>query len=140
MLKVRVTFVDNEEGREELKNIEKNLNKDYEIINKSKIYKSRGETQYSNVYFDIEQGCSDLTVNTYFNYFDNINKYASYLLIGSKITFLNSNTFDNIWGSKYVGMNYGPNALRLFDVKCSNNILDNTNNNYATIVHELSHT
>lgn len=55
MLKVRVTFVDNEEGREELKNIEKNLNKDYEIISKSKIYKSREETQYSNVYFDIEE-------------------------------------------------------------------------------------
>lgn len=55
MLKVRVTFVDNEEGREELKNIEKNLNKDYEIISKSKIYKGRGETQYSNIYFDIEE-------------------------------------------------------------------------------------
>lgn len=105
-----------------------------QVINVSKSLKKY------NVYFDIERGCSDLTVNTYFNYFDNINKYASYLLIGSKITFLNSNTFDNIWGSKYVGMNYGPNALRLFDVKCSNNILDNTNNYYATIVHELSHT
>lgn len=55
MLKVRVTFVDNPEGREELKNIEKNLNKDYEIISKSKVYKGRGETQYSNIYFDIEE-------------------------------------------------------------------------------------
>lgn len=55
MLKVRVTFVDTEEGREELKNIEKNLNKDYEILNKSKIYKGRGESKYSNVYFDIEE-------------------------------------------------------------------------------------
>lgn len=55
MLKVRVTFVDNDEGREELMNIEKTLNKDYEIISKSKIYKGRGESKYSNIYFDIEK-------------------------------------------------------------------------------------
>ena len=55
MLKIRVTFVDKEEGRDELKNIEKNLNKDYEIISKSKIYPGRGESKYSNIYFDIEE-------------------------------------------------------------------------------------
>ena len=36
-----------------------------------------------------------------------------------------------------MGMNYGPNGLRLFDIKCPNQI---DSNYYATMVHELAHT
>lgn len=86
---------------------------------------------------EIEDGCNSNVYNGYLNYIDKINQKAKYLLIGSKITFLNQNTFDKLWTNSYVGMNYGPNSLRLFDVKCPSEL---NINYYPTIVHELAHT
>lgn len=54
MLKVRVTFVDNEKGREELNAALSKLEKDFNIISQSNIYRGRGKSQYSNVYVDLE--------------------------------------------------------------------------------------
>lgn len=86
---------------------------------------------------DIETGCTEDIYNTYLNYFKKINLLAPYLSVGSKITFLNDDSFDSVWGINYVGMNYGPNKLRLIDVRCSNYVI---NNYYATIIHEMAHT
>ena len=56
-MKLRITFVDNNKGRNELEEfIEFLKEKDiYEFINKSKIYKGRGESKYSNIYIDLEK-------------------------------------------------------------------------------------
>lgn len=56
MLKVRVTFVDNEKGNEQLEDFLEMLieNKKFETISESKIYKGRGSSQYSNIYVDID--------------------------------------------------------------------------------------
>ena len=86
---------------------------------------------------EVENGCNSNVYNGYLDYIDKIYNNAKYLLIGSKITFLSASTFDRLWGSNYMGMNYGPNSLRLFDIKCPN-ILDK--HYYYTIVHELAHT
>lgn len=102
-----------------------------EKINVSKVIKKYDFT------IEVENGCSSDVYNGYMQYIDKIHNNAKYLLIGSKITILSSKTFDRMWGSNYVGMNYGPNYLRLFDVKCPQ-FLDK--NYYPTIVHELAHT
>ena len=85
--------------------------------------------------FDVEEGCPVSIYDEYLNYFKTIEDRASYLVIGTKVTFLTDKTFDEIWGSQYVGMNYGPTDLRMMDVRCSTG-----NNYYATIVHEMGHT
>lgn len=56
MLKVRVTFVDNEKGNEQLQDFLElfSENKRFEVIQESKIYKGRGTSQYSNIYVDID--------------------------------------------------------------------------------------
>lgn len=56
MLKVRVTFVDNEKGNEELQDFLELLseNKRFEVIQESKVYKGRGNSQYSNIYVDVD--------------------------------------------------------------------------------------
>ena len=54
MLKVRITFVDNLEGRKELDNAKEKLAKSFNILNESRIYAGRGNSQYSNIYLDIE--------------------------------------------------------------------------------------
>lgn len=54
MLKVRITFVDDEKGREELNIALSKLEKDFNIISQSNIYRGRGKSQYSNVYLDVE--------------------------------------------------------------------------------------
>lgn len=56
MLKIRATFVDNERGKKELKDFLELLkkNKTFDVINESKVYKGRGNSQYSNIYLDIE--------------------------------------------------------------------------------------
>lgn len=102
-----------------------------EVINVSKTVNKYG------FIIEIEKGCNSNVYEGYLNYIDKINSMAKYLLIGSKITFLSSNTFDKLWTSKYVGMNYGPNSLRLFDVKCPNSL---SSEYYPTFVHELAHT
>lgn len=55
MLKVRITFVDNEKGREELDRAVKNLDKNFNILSQSDVYKGRGKSQYSNIYIDLEE-------------------------------------------------------------------------------------
>ena len=56
MLKIRVTFVD--EDSKSINDIEKDLSvleKDFQILNQSKVYKGRGTSKYSNIYIDIDR-------------------------------------------------------------------------------------
>ncbi len=92
--------------------------------------------QQGSMTFDVEEGCPSYIYNNYLDYFKTIEDRAKYLVIGTKVTFLTDKTFDEIWGSQYVGMNYGPTDLRMMDVRCSSG----GNNYYATIVHEMGHT
>ena len=54
MLKIRITFVDNESGRKELAGAVKKLEKDFNVISESEIYRGRGKSQYSSIYLDVE--------------------------------------------------------------------------------------
>ena len=109
----------------------------YSTLTRGKTIRVSDTLMVDNTIFDIEEGCSSNVYNSFINYFKKINEKAPYLMIGSKVSFLTDDSFDKIWGENYVGMNYGPKGLKLFDVRCSSNIL---NNYYATIVHELAHT
>jgi hypothetical protein len=53
MLKLRITFVDDKNGNKELSEAKEIINKNFEIINISKIYKGRNNSKYSNVYIDV---------------------------------------------------------------------------------------
>ena len=53
MLKIRMTFVDDEEGNKELKNAIDKLSKEFDIVNQSDVYKGRGKSKYSNIYIDV---------------------------------------------------------------------------------------
>lgn len=55
MLKIRVTFVDDEKGNKELKDFIGMIEKKQTVLNQSQIYKGRGKSIYSNVYLDIEE-------------------------------------------------------------------------------------
>lgn len=55
MIKLRLTFVDNEKGIKELESVLKELKKSFDIISESKVYKGRGNSQYSNIYLDINK-------------------------------------------------------------------------------------
>lgn len=55
MLKVRVTFVDDKDGQEELDEAKQIFKDNYRILNESRIYKGRNKSKYSNVYLDIEK-------------------------------------------------------------------------------------
>ena len=90
----------------------------------------------NNSIIEIEKGCPENVYNEYLKYLNEINNKASYLMIGSKISFLNDTTFNEIWGSNFVGMNYGPKNLKSLDVRCSNSVY---NDYYGTIVHEMTH-
>ena len=52
MLKVRITY--NREDEKELKKAIEKLEKDFDILNKSKIDRGRGENKYNNIYLDVE--------------------------------------------------------------------------------------
>lgn len=54
MLKIRITFIDNKKGNEELKEAITSIKKDFDVINKSRIYKGRNNSQYSSIYIDVE--------------------------------------------------------------------------------------
>lgn len=109
----------------------------YSTLSRGRVINTNVTLQRHGITIEIENGCKEKVYNKYLSYLDSINKNANYLLIGSKITFLNDSTFNQIWGKEYLGMNYGPNDLRLFDVRCS----DSSNSDYyATMVHELAHT
>jgi hypothetical protein len=53
MLKLRITFVDDKNGNKELAEAKEIINKNFEIINISKVYKGRNNSKYSNVYIDV---------------------------------------------------------------------------------------
>lgn len=55
MIKARLTFVDDKDGQEELKEIIKNIKNNHRILSQSSIYKGRNNSQYSNIYLDIEK-------------------------------------------------------------------------------------
>ena len=107
-----------------------NISARHEIINVKKFIIVNGST------IEIEKNCPDTIANKYLNYLNDIKDNAPYLLFGNKITFLGDTAFNNIWGEKYVGMNFGPRKLRAFDIRCSNTVL---NDYYGTMVHELGH-
>lgn len=54
MIKVRLTYVDNEQGHIELEQIKKLLGDNATVISTSREYKGRGNSMYSNVYLDVE--------------------------------------------------------------------------------------
>lgn len=57
MLKIRVTFVDDEEGQKELEELKKvlaDVENKYNILSESRVYKGRNNSMYSNIYLDIE--------------------------------------------------------------------------------------
>lgn len=54
MLKVRITFVDDERGNQELQQALDKIEKDFDVISTSEVYKGRGKSKYSNVYLDLE--------------------------------------------------------------------------------------
>lgn len=90
-----------------------------------------------NIFVEIEKGCPSEVSNGYLEFINQIHNKAKYLLIGSKLTFMSETTFNEVWGKNYLGMNYGPNLLRLVDIKCPTTF---NRNYYETLVHELAHT
>ena len=54
MMKIRLTFVDTEEGNRELCNALNKISDIFTVIQTSKVYKGRGNSKYSNVYLEIE--------------------------------------------------------------------------------------
>lgn len=55
MIKIRATFIDTNEGNKELKKVIKNIEENFYILNKSKVYKGRNGSRYNNVYIDIQE-------------------------------------------------------------------------------------
>ena len=91
---------------------------------------------FLNSVIEIENGCTSDVYNEYLNYLNDISVNAPFLLLGNKISFISDNSFDKIWGSNYVGMNYGPRNLRAVDIRCGTKLI---NDYYGTMVHEMSH-
>jgi hypothetical protein len=108
----------------------------YGISNHLRKLDIKRTVDFNNSVIEIEDGCDDNTSNTYISYLNEIKNTMPFLLIGSKISFIGDDSFNEIWGKKYVGMNYGPKNMRSLDVRCSTTIL---NDYYGTMVHELSH-
>lgn len=54
MIKMRLTFVDTEEGNIELNNSLNKIKDIFTVIQTSKIYKGRGNSKYSNIYLDVD--------------------------------------------------------------------------------------
>ncbi|MDM0699549.1 hypothetical protein VBG99_15570 [Clostridium perfringens] len=54
MIKMRLTFVDDANGRKECDEVLKGIVKMYKVVNVSKSYKGRGNSKYSNLYIDLE--------------------------------------------------------------------------------------
>ena len=123
-------------------------NEEYEISKDSTLYPIYGTVSRSrslqidrvNVLpygiIEKEDMCSEENYQTLLGYVNEISMKAPYLVNGGKISFVGDKTFDEVWGNKFVGMNFGPRRFRALDVRCSNYLF---NNNYATMVHELGH-
>ncbi|MCX0413105.1 hypothetical protein [Clostridium perfringens] len=54
MIKMRLTFVNDKDGRKECDEVLKGIVKMYKVVNVSKYYKGRGSSKYSNLYIDLE--------------------------------------------------------------------------------------
>ena len=108
----------------------------YGTISRSRSIKVDKTITLGKTIIEVEKGCREEDVNTLLSYIEEIEDIAPFLLVGGKISFLTDKTFDEIWGTNFVGMNFGPRSLRSLDVRCSNRAY---NNYYATIVHELTH-
>lgn len=54
MVKMRLTFVDDVEGITALGKFVAELETMFVIVSKSRIYKGRGGSKYSNIYFDMD--------------------------------------------------------------------------------------
>lgn len=54
MIKIRLTFSNNEKGVIEYAKALDNIKENFKVLNISKIYKGRGESKFSNVYIDVE--------------------------------------------------------------------------------------
>lgn len=54
MIKIRITFIDDEPGNKEVEEFIAKLD-EKNIISKSKVYKGRGGSNYSNIYLDHEK-------------------------------------------------------------------------------------
>lgn len=54
MLKLRVYFVDDKKGNLELEEALKKIDKEFNIISKSKVYKNSKGSKYSRVYLNVE--------------------------------------------------------------------------------------
>ena len=53
MLKLRLRFIDDEEGRKELDMALKKIEKEFDIISKSKSYPDSRGSKYSRIYLDL---------------------------------------------------------------------------------------
>lgn len=49
MIKIRLTYSDNEEKKIAIEKIKEN----FQVLNISREYKGRGDSQYSNIYLDV---------------------------------------------------------------------------------------
>lgn len=54
MIKMRLTFVDDEKGIAEFGRIVAEIERSFDIVFKSRVYKGRGDSKYNNVYLDLE--------------------------------------------------------------------------------------
>lgn len=52
MLKIRITY--SREDERELERALKKIEKEFNVLSKSKPYRGRGESKYNNVYLDVE--------------------------------------------------------------------------------------
>jgi hypothetical protein len=52
VLKIRITY--NKDNKKELDKAIEKLEKEFNILNKSRIYEGRGQTKYNNIYLDVE--------------------------------------------------------------------------------------
>ena len=52
MLKIRITY--NREDKKELEKAIEKVEKDFDILNKSRVYQGRGKSKYNNIYLDVE--------------------------------------------------------------------------------------
>ncbi len=54
MIKIRLTFVDNDRGNVELSNALSKIFSSFIVIQQSRVYRGRGNSKYSNIYLDVE--------------------------------------------------------------------------------------
>ena len=52
MLKIRITY--SREDEKELERALKKIEKEFNVLSKSRAYRGRGESKYNNVYIDVE--------------------------------------------------------------------------------------